>query len=372
MHTSRTPDLRLGQNAAWRPTKPHLRTIDRVLNDTRDPSLYLRLNQNEQVVPIPGRVVRRMRDAITADTLSAYPGLASIRTALARWVGCEAECLYLTAGSDAAIRTVFDVLVRPRDVVATLDPTYAMYSVYARLFRARLVRIACRPDLTFSERAILRTLTASRPRLICLANPNNPTGSVVSPSSLERIIRIALRQRTVVLVDEAYHPYHPETVVGLVGRYPNLIVTRSLSKAFPLAGGRIGCAVSNRDMIAAMETVRPLYEISGISAACAEVLLAHRATCRRAVTAALRGRSYLEHRLRRMRIPFFASHANFVVIDLGSSDACARVSAGMEQRGILIAGPFTHPRMRTCIRVTAGSATQMRACVNALKDVLRG
>ncbi|MFH1581666.1 MAG: histidinol-phosphate transaminase [Pseudomonadota bacterium] len=353
------------------PIKEHLIKLERVLNATGAGPGYLRLEKNEGLVPFPKEFIQEIQRAITADYISKYPELSSLYGSIAGWVGQNRENIYLTAGSDAAIKTVFEVFVSPGDKIAILHPTYAMYYVYARMFQAKLLEIECKEDLSFSVDEILSCIKNEKLRLICLANPNSPTGTVIPPDRLEEIIKLASEHSTVVLVDEAYYLFYPESSSRLVNQYPNLVVTRTFSKALGLASARLGFVVGSKDMIAALHKVRPMYEVNALGAIFVEKLLEHPEIIDRNISLTLAGKKYLEAELDKLGLRYFKSQANFVLIEVGSFERSSEIVKKLRERKILIKGSFGHKYLRNCIRVTVGTSEQMSLFIKELKDILR-
>ncbi|MFH1641474.1 MAG: histidinol-phosphate transaminase, partial [Nanoarchaeota archaeon] len=218
---------------------------------------------------------------------------------------------------------------------------------------------------------IMSCITKERPRLICLANPNSPTGTIILPHNLEQIIKTAHKYSTVILVDEAYYLYYPKSVVRLINKYPNLVITRTFSKAYGLASGRVGYAVGNRELITMLYKVRPMYEVNAIGAKIVELLLSHPEITNRNIALTIEGKKYLEDALDKMELFYFKSYANFVLIEVGSFEKSSEIVQKMKKRKILIKGSFSHRYLKNCIRVTIGSAKQMRIFLRELKDILK-
>lgn len=353
------------------PIKEHLLKLERVLNATSAGQGYLRLEKNEGLIPLPKEFMQEIQAAITADYIARYPELGSLYEAIAGWIGQNKENIYLTAGSDAAIKTVFEVFVSPGDKIAILHPTYAMYYVYAKMFQAKLLEIECKEDLSFSAPEIIKCIEAEGLKLICIANPNSPTGTIIQPAELEKIIEAADERSTIVLIDEAYYLFYPESISQLVNKYHNLVVARTFSKALGLASARLGFVVGSQDMIAALHKVRPMYEVNALGAIFVEKLLAHPEIIDRNIALTLAGKKYLEAELDKLGLRYFKSQTNFILIDVGSFEKSAEIVKKMRERKILIKGAFGHKYLRNCIRVTVGLKEHMKTFLDVLKDILK-
>lgn len=350
--------------------KKHLQRLRRIRDTRFGRYIFLRLDKNENLVSFPDRFIRRIQKHISSNFISTYPEISPLYTKIAKWVGCHEKNIYITAGSDAAIKSVFEVFVRPKDKVLILHPSYAMYYVYAEMFQATLLKIKYGKDFSLSMAEILKNIKRARPRLVCIANPNSPTGTIIPPEDLKIIIDISSKFKTVVLVDEAYYLYYSHSVTTLINKYPNLVVTRSFSKALGLASLRLGAAVGCKSMVVSLLKVRPMYETNAFAALIGKMLLDNYALVVRNVNKTLEGKAYLEKCLDKMGIKYYKSYANFIVIDVGSYQKSCQIIAEMKKRKILIGGGYKHHCLNTCIRVTIGPKEYMRKFLHELQKLL--
>jgi histidinol-phosphate aminotransferase len=190
--------------------------------------------------------------------ISSYPEVYSLYQKISDWTGVDLDQIYISAGSDGAIKALFEVFVGAGDEVITLHPSYAMYYVYSEMFGANLKKIEYEADLTLDHNKITQSIT-DRTKLICIANPNSPTGTIIKKPDLISIIEYAQEKDVLVLIDEAYYLFNPKTFLSDALSFSNLIVTRSFTKALGLASARLGFAVSNPHIIGCLKQVRPQY-----------------------------------------------------------------------------------------------------------------
>jgi histidinol-phosphate aminotransferase len=233
----------------------------------RDPQ-KLWLDKNENRDPEYLKIVKRVfRDTIQTSTHS-YPDFAPLYHKLAEHTGLEANNLVLTGGSDGAIRAVFEAFVSPGDGVLIFSPTFAMYQVYSLMYGARIIELdytasADGPILTIER--IEEAIAAEKPKLVCIPNPNSPTGTIFQKDEMRSLLQQTGEAGAVALVDEAYHPFYQESCIDWVREFENLIVTRSMSKAWGLAGLKIGYAAACPALAAVLHKVRAMYEISTVA-----------------------------------------------------------------------------------------------------------
>lgn len=258
---------------------PDLTRPDWTKAEARDPSV-LWLDKNENTDPELARLVAGVVADLPTDMQFTYPDTGPAYTKLAAWLGggLGPENLLFGAGSDGLIRAVFEAFVSPGDTVLHTAPTFAMYFVYSKIFGAREVTVPYEASET-GPRLGVDTLVAAihenAPRVVCLPNPDSPTGSVFDPDQMRAIIEAAGEVGAVMLIDEAYHPFHRETCLPWVLEYPHLFVTRSTGKAWGLAGFRIGYGAASADLARTLHKVKGMYEIGAFSLALFARMLDH-------------------------------------------------------------------------------------------------
>src|SRR5277367_4648668 len=196
----------------------------------------LRLDFNESTIGCSPRVLARLR-SLDAEALARYPEREPAEAEVAGFLGLDASQVLLTNGVDEAIHLLCSTYLEPGDEAIVVVPTFAMYAIFAQAEGARVVQIPSRENFHFPVEDVLSQIS-QRTRLIALANPNNPTGIAVPCDVLLRVARAA--PDAAVLVDEAYFEFHGETILRHAARPANLFVARTFSKAYGLAGLRIG------------------------------------------------------------------------------------------------------------------------------------
>lgn len=317
----------------------------------------LRLDKNERCAAWPAAVVRAMLRGLSGHHLAAYPEPGALYEKLAKHHGVGTDQIAVTAGSELAIRYLFEAFLRRRDEVVLLDPSFAMFEVYARLYGARPAAVAFGPHLDMAPERILRRI-GPRTRIVALANPNNPTGTVLAEEALLEIVRRAAVRGALVLVDEAYFHFYGRTMMGHVPRHDNLIVTRTFSKAWGLAGLRLGYAVGPRAVIASLNRVQPIDHVSASAAHVGAYLLDHEELVDRYVRQTEQGQRSLVSELEKLGVPVRSGYGNFVLADLGG--AKDRIVAELRSRGVLVGAALRLPAHPGWVRVTVGPASEMK------------
>ena len=238
--------------------KKHLKDVVRKY-DTIDKSKYdYVLNQSERTIPIPG--FQKFLQSINQEDFFFYPNTESLKELICEYHRLQYNQLFLCAGSDVGIKAVFETFTNGGRVI-TSDPSFPMYKVYSELYQCEYFGIPHEKDYTISMEKILSNITHDTD-LIILANPNSPMGEHKSFDE----IRILLEQGVPTLIDEAYIEFMDEPgLLKYIDEYPNLIITRTFSKAYGAAGCRVGMVFSNKDNIEMISKFRHMYEISNVS-----------------------------------------------------------------------------------------------------------
>lgn len=324
----------------------------------------LRLDFNENVAGCSPKVIEALRTGPTRDSLATYPEYAEARQRLAAHLGVEPDQVAIGNGTDEVINALLHAYVDAGDEVVVPEPSFRMFRFYAQLVGGLPVAVPYRGrDLAFPADE-LAAAVGPRTRAVCIASPNNPTGGVASRAEVERVLEAA--DGCAVLVDEAYFEFHGETMLDLLPRHPNLFVSRTFSKAYGLAGMRIGALASQPGNIAAVRKVQSPYGVSSLAVRCALAAVEDPEYVREYARQVHQSRQLLESALDEMGIRRWPSCANFVLIELG--DRSPAVCARLADLGVLIRDQSSH--VPGAARVTVGPLQETVRFLSALKEAL--
>lgn len=278
------------------------------------------LDKNENLDPTLMELTRRVLDSIPAVMLTSYPEAGELYRRLGDWAGVSADSLLLTPGSDGAIRLAYEAFVETGDAVVHTDPTFAMYPVYSQMFGARAWKVEYRssadgPQLDLD--VMCHLVRNERPKLLCLPNPDSPTGTVVAPARLRELLDECEKAGTVFLVDEAYHPFYSQSVVDWTTRSRNLIVARTFAKAWGVAGLRIGYAVAHPETITLLHKMRPMYETSTLAIEFMTRMIDHANAMQTSVARTLEGKKYFADAMRKLGFRVLPTEGNFLHVAFG-------------------------------------------------------
>ena len=324
----------------------------------------LRLDFNENPIGCSA-AVRRALAKLSAASISAYPEQETVRRRAARHFGVRPDELLLTNGTDEALSLVVNTFVEPADRVLLVEPTYAMYRFYSELAGARIMALRYDSDMRFPLDSVLEELRQA-PRVFFLPNPNSPTGNLLGARGLRRILQAAAR--TMVVIDEAYFEFSGVTVIPWIRRYKNLIVTRTFSKTCGLAGLRLGCLFTNRDLAAQMRKAQSPYPVNVAALAAAEAAMRDRAFIAQTVREVIRARKQLQDGLGALGIRAFPSSGNFVLAYFG--DRAKSLVAALDRKDILVRDRSSDFGGEGFVRITLGTVAQTRRLLRELKAIL--
>ena len=327
---------------------------------------FIKLNTNENPYPPSPRVAQAI-DGL-CDSLRLYPDMeaTALREAIARVSGVSSEEVFCGNGSDEVLAFAFAAFFAGKTLLAP-DVTYSFYPVYARLFGVDYRTVPLREDFTVDTDGLMQGLP------VALANPNAPTGLWLDKKEIRRLAAHTRASGAVLLVDEAYAAFAPETCCDLLSEFDNLLLVRTFSKSHSLAGMRVGYALGSPRLISALRRIRdsfnsyPLDRLAQAAATASVLDVDYAAACVAKVVAA-RDRAYT--RLRAAGITVLESATNFLFVRAAQEDA-ASVQQALRERGILVRH-FSAPRLKSYLRVTVGTAEDMERVTDALIELIRG
>lgn len=296
--------------------------------------------------------------------LSGYPDseATALRQALAARYGLQQENFLVANGSNEVFDLIFKTFLNPGAPVAFPSPSYGMYPHYALINAACPIEVPLDANFNLEAEAILGTDA----ELIVLCTPNNPTGNTLSTSSIEAV----LRSGHPVVIDEAYGEFAGSDWIEMVGEFPNLLVTRTFSKAYGLAGLRVGYLAACPAMIEQIERARLPYNLNALSQALATAALNEQAFMRDYVTLIRQERPRWTQALSQRGFRVWPSQANFLLAAVPQGfDRDTLVRRLADQR-VLVRSAGPHPRLQRCVRITVGTPDDLEALLTALDEVL--
>lgn len=348
--------------AVYEPGKPIEETAREL---GADKSNIIKLASNENPLGPSPKALAAMQAALHSAHLYPDGGGYYLREALAAKLGIARENIILGSGSNEVLEFLGHAFLNRDDEVITSEHAFIAYKLIAAVFGARTIEVPS-PDLHHHLDAMIAAITP-RTRLIFIANPNNPTGTLLTQDEIDRFV-LALPESIVVAFDEAYFEYveNPPDTLRYVRAQANVIVLRTFSKIQGLASLRIGYGIAHRDLIQVLQKTRQPFNVNGLAQAAAVAALTddeHQRTTKRVTD---EGRAYFEEQFATMGLEFVPSAANFVLVKTGNG---AGVFRQLLERHIIVRALKGY-NLPEWVRISIGTMEQNRACITALKEVL--
>ena len=290
----------------------------------------IRLDFNENTTGCSEAALAALR-RLSGKELAMYPEYEAPTKSLARNFGVKPEELVLTNGGDDALRVFFDTFVEPGSHILICEPTFPMYRYYAEIAGARVEALHYSGEMKFPLAEVAKALR-KRPRVFFLANPNNPTGTLVEKAAIEKILKAA--PHTAVVLDEAYADFSGVTGVPWIRRHANLFIAKTFSKAAGMAGLRLGAVIARRDSLALVRRALPPFPVNAAALAAGVAAVRERRTIERYIRETKRLREWFAGELKRREVRVFPSAGNFLLADFG--EAAPAFFRRLARNGILI------------------------------------
>lgn len=324
----------------------------------------IKLNTNENPYPPSPRALDAIA-AVTAEQLRRYPSpdAMAFRQAAARVHGVSPDMILATNGGDELLAMVFRACVGEGQNVAWLDPSYSLYPVLARMQAARQMILPYNISGTTWE--LPDAIFGLDAKLLLIVNPNAPSGTFIGMDTLSRIIS---GFSGLVLVDEAYVNFAPHSALPLVGKFPNLVLLRSMSKGYGLAGLRFGYAIGQVEVLRQLHKVRDSYPCDALAIAAATAAIEDQTYARGTWERVKTERQWIRSQLVTMGYSMPESHANFVLARVPAGTDARALYEQLKARNILVRY-FALPGLTDKLRITIGSPEQNRALVAALQQI---
>ena len=295
--------------------------------------------------------------------LNLYPddNYTQLKEAIVNYIGCKIENISVGNGSSELLDLCVKTFVDTNELILSLDPTFSMYSIYAKIVNSRYIGAGEGNDFTINVDDVIKSIEENDPKLTIICNPNNPTGTIIKRDDVLRIVKST---DNVVIVDEAYMEFSNESVVDEIENYDNLIVVKTMSKAFSMAGIRTGYLIANEELVKTIEKVRPPYNLNSISALLATKALKQKDKMLSYVENLKVEREKIYEKLLDMGVKAYKSGANFVFF----SSKVDNLAEKLIDNDVLIRK--FGGKLDNYYRVTVGSPKENEAFLDAMKKIV--
>lgn len=295
--------------------------------------------------------------------MNFYPdnNAAILKKELSKYINIDVSNIAVGNGSSEMIDLIIKTFVDKDEVILSFVPTFGMYSVYGRIYSSKFVGIESNNDFSLDIEKLIQKSKELNPKIIMICNPNNPTGYLIKKEEIKRILE---NTNALVVVDEAYMEFADESMVDEIGNYENLVVLRTLSKAFGLASLRIGYMIANEEVIEVINKVRSPYNLNAISQYIAVKALKNKDKVFDYIDEVKKERELLYKKLNSLGILAYKSYGNFIFFN----SKIKNLSEKLIQKGILIR-KFSE-ELKGYYRVSIGYENENKAFIKALKEII--
>jgi len=304
--------------------------------------------------------------ALLSTNFNFYPDGSSpeLRAAISQYTAMPEETILCGNGADELIKIIFDSTIAPGDKVLIHTPTFSQYGLNATINEGIIIEVPSKSNLSINTEGIIDAAKIERPKLIFLCTPNNPTGAVLSE---EEIISILDATDALVVVDEAYFEFYGKTIVKRISQYSNLIVLRTLSKAFSLAGLRVGYLISSEENISILNRVRMPYNLNSISCKLGVIALSKRNAMDTNITNIIDERNRMESELENIpELKLFKSNGNFLFLISPYADA---IREGLLRNNVSVR-KFSSAMLNNSLRISVADERTNTIVLTTIKEVL--
>lgn len=346
--------------------KEHLKQLTRYQTSVgRDLEHGVRLDRNERISNFSPQVMADILGRFKGYSLPISPDSDRLYAAIARNLDLPREMIYLTGGITEGIRILYETLSKPGDNVVSLDPTYPFYAIYPRIFQVEYRKFRFNPDFSLNWDSLYDNIDDNTV-MVTIPNPNLPIECVLTPDQVRTVARRCAKHGAALVIDEAYHYFGGPTVMDLLKEFDNLIIMRTFSKAYGMAGMRIGFMVSRPDNIEYLSKTRSLVESNTFSMTIAEYMLDHLELRDAHIREIHDGRAYVKAALAERRARVFGGEVtNGLLLFLESSEQSKDLVAFLRERKVYIRGSF-EPPCDQCVRVSIGERAAMETFIGGL------
>ncbi|MEM2634968.1 MAG: histidinol-phosphate transaminase [Nitrososphaerales archaeon] len=336
--------------------------------EQRIPKGAIKLNQNENEYPTSPHVISTLINYLKNNDLRRYPEQDSetLKDKLARCYNLKSEQITIGNGSDEVIANVFKTIVDKGDLVTSTNPTYGMFKIYAIEAGANYYEVDLNDDYTIPIDKLINV----RGKLTAVTNPNSPTGVFTKISELEKLAK-GLQGYGVLLIDETYVDFTRDNALRLINKYDNVIIVRTFSKSFSLAGIRLGFGIGNEDLIEWIEVVRNPYNIGTLNQIAAIAALEDYTYVKKNIERIIEEREFLKKKLRELGFYVYPSEGNFVFIKCKTVEDAKNIVNFLKSKNIYVRYFGDNPKIADSIRITVGTHEINIKVLQALEEYLQ-
>lgn len=331
----------------------------------------IKINQNECPFDLPEDLKKEIQAKFLSQAWNRYPSFTTeqLRTKIAEKEAIKPEMLLVGNGSNELIQIICSVILNSQSTFLIIQPTFQLYAQMGRVFGANLLQFDMNNDFKYPLDDLLQINKTNSIALQIYCTPNNPTGSILTLNEIEAILEVA---QGIVVIDEAYFDFHQMTALPLLQKYPHLIITRTFSKAFGLAGLRLGYLIAQPEIVQEVYKAKLPYNLNLFSELTAMTLLDHLELVRERTLFILQERDKLMYALAEIsQLKVFPTHANFFLVQtpISPDELFEKL---LTEEGILVRNvSHNHPLLSDKLRISVGTSSENQAVIKAFRKIFK-
>jgi len=349
--------------------KKRIRELERVNNTFENRFDYLRFEKNERLCNFDGELFKKFIKSIKAEYLSGYPSIEGTYKKISNHLGIERNQIFIAAGSDLAIKSIYEACINENDKIILPSYCYAMYDVYSKMFGANAVSVDITDDWNFDIDKMIDEVDDTT-KLFVLENPSGTFGGKLSLEDISRCAKFLRDRGVLFLIDEAYSKNSKVnlSISNFIEEFPNVIISRSFSKFCGLAGLRVGFLVGSKYLIENISKVRPMHEITSISALAVEWILDYPELINEYCEVLNVSKKYLEEHFFDLKIGYRDSDANFIFAYLPDNGRTKKMIDKLKKCKILLKHPFKKGCLKGWVRMTVGTIEDSKRLIKEIRN----
>jgi histidinol-phosphate aminotransferase len=325
-----------------------------------------RLDRNERTLGFHKNILNKIKESISDEMLMIYPEPLPLYEKMAKFEKIEVKNLLFNSGSDQSIKSIFETYVEDGDEIVLHEPSYAMYSVYAKMFGATIRSVNFEKDFSLNFEKIISKINL-KTKMVVIENPNGFLGVEQGEENLLTLIKECEKKNILAVIDEAYFYFIKTTMSKYIDTFQNLIVVRTFSKAIGIASARVGYIISNEINISNLSKVKPMHELSQFAINSAIVLLDNFDLVEENIKETLQSLDFLKIELNRLGVKHSNSVSNFLVAKLEIKNEEGFMSK-LKENSILIRRNFSQEFLKDYRRIGVSDLNHMQNFINILEN----
>jgi len=324
--------------------KKHLQNLTRLRSgEYRDTTSGIFLDRNERVIPYDGTTLEKLIYRLSKIHFNLYPELHPFYKKLSKWLEVDEEQIYVTEGVSGAIKSLIETLAVTGDNVVFPTPTFALYPVFAQMYNLEFRTVGYSSDYTLDIETLLQSID-DHTTLVFLPNPNMPIEGTLDLKSMSLIARHCLKHNAYLVIDEVYFLYGGPDAIPMIDKFDNVFIMRSFSKAFGLAGIRVGYLLGTKKNIDYVSKTRTGYETNSVSIEIASFFIDHFTIVEEYIKSVKEGLHYLKTKLIELEIEFNGGNTgNFIFVNLHDQKLANAIVTELRKKEIYIRGEWPAP-----------------------------